>query len=388
MKEIGILEFEQLVMERLSNPRDFAGRSLVLWNADYNNYGIAYRVIEQCCERYNKENPNNQVWFTESAERFFKDDYTEPETWYSKMVWNEKFKEYVPSHELKRCGILFNKGLYNLDYQDDWLKFVNTHTNQNGGVFQDCAVIVCTHTDDYDYLGPSNPESVIKEEQFGENCDIYHIQPTIEEWAKWAEPFYDAEIVKVVRAYIEKNGVILHFDYWMRIMSALVGLKKSYSKKENKDCSLWQIPEDEVSSKIGGTVGDGHPAPDFCKFIHSFFEDNPNIEPMNPTKKILQILNEHPESLTEWGYESPKEITDGLVFSINTAALHPGWVRVEYDEAEGTYIISAHDTEYGYKHEVGFVQESELFDILDKEIREGLTDEEIEEIRKRWWSEP
>lgn len=47
-------------------------------------------------------------------------------------------------------------------------------------------------------------------------------------------------------------------------------------------------------------------------------------------------------------------------------------------------IISAYDTEYGYKHEVGFVQESELFDILDKEIREGLTDEEIEEIRKRW----
>ncbi|MBO7492525.1 MAG: hypothetical protein J6T87_00095 [Bacteroidales bacterium] len=112
------------------------------------------------------------------------------------------------------------------------------------------------------------------------------------------------------------------------------------------------------------------------------------MEKMNPTEKILQILNEHPETLSEWGYECPKEITDGLVFSINTGAWHPGWVRVEYDEAEGTYIISAHDTEYGYKHEVGFVQESELFDILDKEIRVGLTDEEIEDIRKRWWSEP
>lgn len=109
---------------------------------------------------------------------------------------------------------------------------------------------------------------------------------------------------------------------------------------------------------------------------------------MNHTEKILQILNEHPEILSEWKYECPKGITGELVFSINTSAWHPGWVRVEYDEAEGTYIISAHDTEYGYEHEVGFVQESELFDILDKEIREGLTDEEIEDIRKRCLSKP
>lgn len=278
MKEIGISEFEQLVMARLTSPRDYAGRSLVLWNADYMDYGIAQRVIKQCCERYGKENPNDQVWFKKSDMTFNNDDYTQPKTWHNRMVWDEKFKEYVPSHELKRCGILFNTGCYMLDEQEGWLKFVSTHTNQNGGVFQDCAVIVCAQADGFGYLGSSNPKFILKEEQFGKNCDIYHIQPTIEEWAKWAEPFYDAEIVKVVRAYIEKNGVIWHFDYWMRIMSALVGLKKYYSKKENNDCSLWQIPEDEVNSKIGGTVGVGHPAPDFCKFIHSFFKDNPKNE--------------------------------------------------------------------------------------------------------------
>lgn len=109
---------------------------------------------------------------------------------------------------------------------------------------------------------------------------------------------------------------------------------------------------------------------------------------MNHTEKILQILNEHPEALSEWEYEKQVEINDGLEFSINTGVWHPGWVRVEYDEAEGTYTISAHDTEYGYKQEVGFIQESELFDILDKVICGGLTDEEIEEIRKRWWSIP
>ena len=41
MKEIGISDFEKLVMERLTNPRNFTGRSLVLWNAAYMDYGIA-----------------------------------------------------------------------------------------------------------------------------------------------------------------------------------------------------------------------------------------------------------------------------------------------------------------------------------------------------------
>lgn len=280
MKEIGISEFEQLVTERLTNPSDFAGRSLVLWNASYMDYGIAYRVIKQCCERYNRENPNDQVWFKRSDMTFNNDDYTQPKTWewYDKKVWDKNANEYNVHREMKRCGILFNTGCYMLDEQDDWLKFVNSHTNQNGNVFQDCAVIVCTHTDDCDYMGPSNPKFKLKEEQFGENCDVYHVQPTIEEWAKWAEPFYDAEIIKVVHAYIEKNGVIWHFDYWMRIMEQLSYLKETYSMKENKECFLWQIPEDEVSSKIYATVTLNHPAPDFCKFIHSFFENKPNNE--------------------------------------------------------------------------------------------------------------
>lgn len=270
MKEIGISDFEKLVMERLANPRNFAGRSLVLWNADYMDYGIAYRVIKQCCERYNKENPNDQVWVKRSDMTFKSDDYTQPKTWHERMVWDEDFKEYVPCNELKRFGILFNTGCYKLDEQADWLKFVNTHTNNSGSVFQDCAVIVCVQSNSFGYWGPSNPDFVLKEEQFGGGCDIYSIQPTIEEWAKWVEPFYDAEIIKVVRAYIDKNGVCFGFDYWMRIMGKLDYLKKEYSRKVHKDCSLWQIPEDEVSSKIGGTVSDNHPAPDFCKFIYEY----------------------------------------------------------------------------------------------------------------------
>ena len=273
MKEIGIIDFEKLVMERLTMPRNFTGRSLVLWNADYMFYGIAQRVIKQCCESYNKANPNDQVWFKESDMTFYKDDYTQPKTWHDRMVWNENSKKYKPRHELKRFGILFNTGCYMLNEQADWLKFVNTHTNQKGGVFQDCAVIVCAQAGDVGYFGMPNPKYYLKEEQFGEKCDIYSIQPTIDEWAKWVEPFYDAEIIKVVRAYIEKNGVFSEsnygFDYWMRIMDKLDYLKK-YSMKENKDCSLWQIPEDEMSSEIGGTVSERPPAPDFCKFIYEY----------------------------------------------------------------------------------------------------------------------
>ena len=176
MKEIGILEFEQLVMARLANPRDFAGRSLVLWNADYAEHGIAQRIIKQCCKRYNKENPNEQVWFKMSDLTFDGDDYTQPKTWHDWYELDENVKKYKTRHELKRCGILFNTGDYMLSEQENWLKFVNTHTNSCGHIFQDCAVIVCAHPDLY-------PQRILKEEQFGSNCDICSIQPTLDEWA-------------------------------------------------------------------------------------------------------------------------------------------------------------------------------------------------------------
>lgn len=279
MKEIGISEFEQLVMARLTSPRDYAGRSFVLWNADYMDYGIAYRVIKQCCESYNKANPNDQVWFKKSDMTFYKDDYTQPKTsCVSRGIhWNRLLNKNVYGERvgLKKCGILFNTGCYSLDYQDDWLRFVNTHTNKSGGVFQDCAVIVCAQAGGVGYYGPYNPKYNLKEEQFGECCDIYHIQPTIEEWAKWAEQFYGSEIIKVVRAYIEKNGVgvIKGFDYWMRVMMKLVSILE-----EHKVRSLRQIPASEVSSEIGGCGWITVEHPDFCKFIYSILEDNPSKE--------------------------------------------------------------------------------------------------------------
>ena len=101
-------------MERLANPRDYGGRSLVLWNADYDKYCIAYRVINQCCEMYNKENPNDQIWFRYSDMCFASDDYTKPTCMHEEYVKNENGDGYHLHVEENRCGILFNTGCYML----------------------------------------------------------------------------------------------------------------------------------------------------------------------------------------------------------------------------------------------------------------------------------
>lgn len=267
MKTIGIADFKKLVMERLANPKDYAGRSLVLWNADYNDYGIAYRVIEQCCEIYNKQNPNDQVWFRVSDMTFDNDDYTKQTCMCKKYVRDEKTNEYHQHIEMKECGILFNTGCYMLSDKEDWLKFVNTHTNRRGHVFQDCAVIVCAQADQLSYFpswGSKDP-FILKEEQFGDNCDIYSIQPTLDEWATWVAPYCDPEILKVVLAYIEKNGigdVPYGFEYWQRIMDALDILVN------DEGCPINQIPKEFVETRLCGAVSTQSPAPEFCDFIY------------------------------------------------------------------------------------------------------------------------
>ena len=244
MKTIGIADFKKLVMDRLVNPRDYAGRSLVLWNADYNEYGIAYRVIKQCCKIYNKENPNDQVWFKDSDMCFASDDYTKPTCMHEEYVKNENGEGYHLHVEENRCGILFNTGCFMPSEKEDWLRFVNTHTNQKGGVCQDCVVIICTQGDQ-------------NEKQFGNNCDIYSIQPTLDEWATWVEPDSRPEVLKVVRAFIEKNGIENKgyrkepngFDFWQKLMRPLNLLA------DENDCPLNQIPQEVVNLHLKGRFG-------------------------------------------------------------------------------------------------------------------------------------
>ena len=249
MKTIGIADFKKLVMDRLANPRDYAGRSLVLWNTDCDKKSIGRSIIKQCCKMYNKENPNDQVWFKLSDFCFTMDDYTKQTCWHEEYIWNENTNEYDMHTEMNRFGILFNTGCYMLSDKDNWLKFVNTHTNQKGGVFQDCAVIVCAHEDQ---SGSNDPRWILKEEQFGNNCDIYSIQPTFDEWATWVAPDCHPEVFKVVRAFIEKNGIgnePYGFDYWQKIMDSL------YYLAQDSDCPLNQIQRRRVELELHGRFG-------------------------------------------------------------------------------------------------------------------------------------
>lgn len=263
MKTIGITDFESLVKDRLTKPGKFAGRSLVLWNADYQKYGIAQRVITQCCEAYNQENPNDQVWFKVSDVDYNEADYTKPETIQVKHVKDEKSGGYHLCPEKKRCGIFFITGDYvplTQEEQAVWLKLVNTHTNIRGKVSQDSALIVCAQAEDSNTYGLPPRPVVLKEQQFGVNCDVYCIQPTLDEWKEWAKSFSDTEILDLVYAYIQKKGVINGFDYWLRIMDALEDLKGG--------CSIRQIPEHKVEIRVTGLVTKEELALDFCKFIY------------------------------------------------------------------------------------------------------------------------
>lgn len=268
MKTIGIADFKKLVMERLANPRDYAGRSLVLWNADYCKYGIAYRVIEQCCKMYNNENPNDQVWFKLSDMSFASNDYTKQTCLHEEYIKNENGNGYHMHTEMKRCGILFNTGCYMLYDKENWLTFVNTHTNQKGGVHQDCAVIICAQADQLAYIQSwgSNDKFILKEEQFGSNCDIYSIQPTYDEWVTWIAPDCHPEILRVVRAFIEKNGAKHEpygFDLWQRTIDSL------YNLVEDSDCSLNQIPRGDVKMKLTGSFGtNNQTVNEFIDFIY------------------------------------------------------------------------------------------------------------------------
>lgn len=258
MKIIGIEDFKKLVMERIANRRDYTGRSLVLWNADYNNYGIAYQVIKQCCIEYDKENPNLQLWFRRSDMMFKDENYTESN------VMSEPYEEFGCKY--KRMGILLNTGCYLPKDQEDWFKFVNTHTNKYGHIFKDCVVIVCAQADQLTYFSSlKDPKMVLKEEQFGNNCDIYSIQPTLDEWVTWVTPYCHPEILKVVRAYLEKNGIANEpygFEYWQRVMNSLNNLVKE------SDCPINQIPKEDIEMKIMGAVSTESPAPEFCNFIY------------------------------------------------------------------------------------------------------------------------
>ncbi len=108
---------------------------------------------------------------------------------------------------------------------------------------------------------------------------------------------------------------------------------------------------------------------------------------MKPSEMILGILNEHPDTVSLWGFESPTELLDGLAFGVTTKGYDPGWVSVRYDEGDVSYFVKITEQEYGFSQEVGVIPKEELFDVLDKLVLGDLSEDEIVERERRWREE-
>jgi len=200
MKTIGIADFEKLVMERLENPSLFENKTLVLWHQKYYTYNLPDRIIEDCCVQFNKLFPDYQAWYKHSDYTFEKDDYTEIE-------------ECCPMKDMygfKKHGILFNLGGITLDYLiDDWLRFINTHTNSAGHLSPQWAMIACAN----------NPKLDI--DSFGDNCTLCRFQPSIDEWHDWLKPIYSADILDTIVDYMRAKGLSTDSYAWEVILEHL-----------------------------------------------------------------------------------------------------------------------------------------------------------------------
>jgi hypothetical protein len=108
---------------------------------------------------------------------------------------------------------------------------------------------------------------------------------------------------------------------------------------------------------------------------------------MKPSEMIMDILDEHPDTVSLWGVESPRELLDGLAFGVSTKGYDPGWVSVRYDQGDDSFLVKVTEQEYGFSQEVGVIPRDGLFDVLNKLVLGDLGEDEIIELEKRWREE-
>lgn len=246
MEIIGIADFERLVYERLSNPKAYANRTLLLWNGDYTTDSIEYDVITQCTLNYNKSYPYDQVWFSYSDLNFQDDDYSK----------NRAFCDHKEMYGCKPLRILFNTGcFFDKDEVVNWIKFVNTRTNNKGQLPNNCVLIACVQ---------AKSSCNFREDQFLDNCDIVCLKPSIEEWSKWMSSRCDSETLKCVLSFIKSTGREPDYLYLGRIISSL--------ESELADRNLQfvgQLSKDDFNLAVGG-IAPSFPRHDFWNFIQTY----------------------------------------------------------------------------------------------------------------------
>lgn len=246
MKAITISDFEALVKQCLTTPRNFVNKSIVLWNADIAPIGIARRVIKQCCLSHNENNPDRQVWEAYSDGT---DDITAIKVHRIESVGGE-----VKSFGVFTQGIIVTECLLPMEI-NDWVAFVNTHKNAIGHLSNDWVLIAFANEKAFD----------LNEQMFSSNCDIYSIVPSIAEWGTWISQFYPQEIIDPILKYIKAKKPAVSFDQWSSIMNKIYLKLDDTSKYQ----TLKQIPEDSLSLLIQGDPSINLDTKDFWFFIQS-----------------------------------------------------------------------------------------------------------------------
>lgn len=248
MKTIGISEFKELINARLANPSAYVGKTLVLWNSTAKDYGIAYRVIEECCVDFNKANPENPVWFKYNGVNFLDDNNKEIQ-----VCCDRK-----DMYGFKKRGILFESGDLFLDTKEDWLKFINTHQNKKGGISPNWTLVACAQVE----------QTGLGEDGFAENCEICKLQPTVDEWAEWMKGKCEERDLKPLVAFIKEKNPSIDFSYWNLALGALEG-----ELIDNDYEVLSQLSHDDFEGCLRSCLGvrvKGFPYNQLWEFVQSY----------------------------------------------------------------------------------------------------------------------
>ena len=239
MKNISIHELEELIGKCLTNPGSFRGKSIVLWNAI--PAGLADNVIKQCCQNFNENNPEQEVGVANIDLPFQYYDVT------------NIYASHAGSFAVFKRGIITVTGCLPEDL-DDWVSFVNTHENSTGHLSDDWVLIAFADENAYgDHL---------TEQMFSPNCDIYMLEPSLQEWADWVIKIYSPNVINPIVDFISKEQPSPNFDQWMRFLYNL-SLKMEGGKL------MKEIPLKDFSLISGGSSFDSdHIAAELWNFIN------------------------------------------------------------------------------------------------------------------------
>lgn len=231
VKTIGIKRFQEIVMDSLSNPLQYAGKSIVLWNSYSGPDSIEYKIVEECCVNYNNGHIDNQVWFKELL-------FLRQATY---AITSKAFCKRKDMYGYKNMGILLDSGYISAlrpsnEEITHWLNFVNSQEYQGETLSSDWTLITCAQASYYSFT----------EEMFSKECVLYEFKPSVDEWAQWMKDKCDERDLKPIVAFIKETESSIDLFYWGLVLEAL---KRELVEKEYEVLS--QLSYEEFDSCLG-----------------------------------------------------------------------------------------------------------------------------------------